>query len=97
MAQKVNWRFDEERKSGGIEPGVIEVKVKSGHLFSERADFAYGHPKNPISINDLIAKFRECCKYSVKPLSADTVERAIYLVTHLEEVEDIGQILGPFS
>ena len=97
MAQKVNWRFDEKRKSGGIEPGVIEVKVKSGHLFSERADFAYGHPKNPISIDDLITKFRECCNYSIKTLSRDTVERVIYLITHLERVKEIGQIVELIS
>lgn len=90
--QKVSWRFDEGRESSGIEPGVIELKTKSGDLFFQRADFAYGHPKNPISTDDLIAKFRDCCNYSAKPLSPDTVERVIHLVTHLEEVEDVAEI-----
>jgi 2-methylcitrate dehydratase PrpD len=43
MAQKVKWRFEKKPKSGGIELGVIGVRVKGDHLFSVQADFAYGH------------------------------------------------------
>jgi len=95
--EKISWRFDEERKSAGVEPGVIEVKVRSGDLFTMREDFAYGHPKNPIAMDDLIAKFRDCCNYSAKPLSADVVDKVIHLVTHLEEVEDVAQIVQLLS
>jgi 2-methylcitrate dehydratase PrpD len=91
-AQNVSWRLDEGRESASIEPGVIELKTKSGDLFSQRADFAYGHPKNPMTTDDLIAKFRDCCNYSAKPLSPDTVDRVIHLVTHLEDVEDVAEI-----
>lgn len=97
MAQKVGWRFDKERKSEGIEPGVIEVNVKGGEVFSQRVDFAYGHPKNPISMDDLITKFKECCNYSRKPLSQGTIERVVDLITHLDKVEDIGQIVELIS
>lgn len=97
QVRKVAWRFDKERKSGGIESGVIEVKVKNGLLFSERVDFAYGHPKNPISMNDLVTKFRECCKYSANPLSANSIDKVVHLVTHIEEVEDISSILQLLS
>jgi len=66
-------------------------------LLSNRADFAYGHPKNPISMDHLIAKFQECCKHSVKPLSPDSIEQVVYLVTHIEEVKDISEIVRLLS
>ena len=100
QVDKVSWRFDEGYKSGvtgGIERGLIEAKVRDGLLLSNRADFAYGHPKNPISMDHLIAKFQECCKHSVKPLSPDSIEQVVYLVTHIEEVKDISEIVRLLS
>lgn len=94
IAEKVIYRSDPRLVGigGGTAPGVVEIKTRDGKLYSERVDFAYGHPRNPLSMEDLIEKFRDCARYSARPLSKDRVDRVIQLVTKLEEVEDIGQV-----
>ena len=98
ISEKVNYRLDPQLVgAGGMSPAVVEIKTKDGKLYSKRVDFAYGAPQNPLSMEDLIAKFRDCARYSAKPLSKDKVERVIGLVTKLEEVTDVSQIIQLLS
>lgn len=46
-----------------------------------------------MSWEDLAAKFRDCASYSVKPLASSNIEKAIELITKLEEVNNIGEII----
>ncbi len=95
VSEKVTYRLDPQLGLGkrGVTPAVVEIKTKDGRLLSKKSDFPYGHPRNPLSTEDLIAKFRDCACYSVKPLSKDKVDRVIELVTKLEEVEDVSQVI----
>ena len=93
MAQKVTCSFDSELDVKGIPPAVVEIRAKNGKTYSKRIDFPYGHPRNPISTEDLIAKFRDCANYSAKPLSKEKVDRAIDLVLNLEQVKDISEVI----
>jgi hypothetical protein len=47
-----------------------------------------GSPTHPLSTAQLEAKFRDCAAHAVRPLSAESVEQAIHLVSHLEETAD---------
>ncbi len=93
LAEKVTYRIDPQLGESLIAPGQVEIKTRDGKLFTKRVDFAYGHPRNPLTMEDIIAKFRDCAQYSAKPLSRDKVNRVIELVTKLEEVEDVSQVI----
>jgi len=84
-------------KVTAIGPVIAEIKCKDGKSYSKRVDFPNGHPQKPISMDELKAKFRDCASYSVKPLTAREIDRVIEMVTNLEEVPNVSQIINLLS
>jgi len=100
VAQRVKTEFDPEIIASmpiAARPGTVAIKTKSGESYSKRVDFAYGHPKNPMTTDDLIEKFRDCTSYAAKPIPKKNIERAIELILNLEEVHDIGEVVQLFT
>jgi 2-methylcitrate dehydratase PrpD len=97
ISNKVGYRMDDacDLKYGtGHCPAKIEITLKDGRtLYGEQQGGRYGHPERPISKEDLTAKFRDCAGYAARPLSPETVEKAIAMVNRLEEVEDVAAIV----
>jgi 2-methylcitrate dehydratase PrpD len=104
VAQKVITEFKPElntpssdSKLGDVRPGVVEIKTKSGRLYSKRIDYAYGHPQNPMTMDDLVEKFRDCVSYAAEPIPKRNIERVIDLVLTLEKVDDIAKVVKLFT
>ena len=97
VAQKVVPKYDPQFNVPGIPPAIVEIKTKSGEAYSERVDFPYGHPKNPVTIDDLLKKFRDCVSYSAKPIPKEKSDKAIESILNLEEIDDVGQIIQLFT
>ncbi len=73
---------------------VIEITLTDGRVLrDDKTVYRYGHPKNPMSMEEHIEKFRDCVSYSAKPISQSNVDKAIEMLTHLEEVDDVSQIV----
>lgn len=70
--------------SPGLDPGIVDIKLKNGRVFHEEVDAPYGNPKNPMLREDLIEKFRDCANYSVKPLRSSDIDAIIGYVNNLE-------------
>ena len=68
--------------------------MKNGKRYSKRVDFSLGNPRNPMTMEDIIKKFKDCASYSAKPLSQQNIERVIEMVGKLEEVDDVSQIIS---
>jgi 2-methylcitrate dehydratase PrpD len=66
-------------------------------VYSKRVDLVYGHPQNPMSWEDLIRKFRDCASYSAKPIPEENIDRVVEMITHLENVQDVREIVGLVS
>jgi 2-methylcitrate dehydratase PrpD len=81
------------RKGTQLPPGRVTVTDRQGRTFTKTVDLPYGHHHNPIKFDDLIEKFRDCLALARKPISAADVDRVIDLVLHLEELEDIREII----
>lgn len=95
LAQKVAHRFNAELDARrGMTPGRVEIETKDGKLYSRSDDFAYGHPRNPISREDLLRKFADCVACSAKPVRKDNVDGVIKMVSQLESVSDVREIVG---
>ncbi|MHC4891502.1 MAG: MmgE/PrpD family protein [Planctomycetota bacterium] len=101
LSNKVAYRVDPEyghRPDTAMFRPAMEVKLTDGRvLSSDREIFRYGNPKNPMCKEEHIEKFRDCASYSVKPLSKDRVEEVIKMLTNLEEVDDVSQIIQSVS
>lgn len=97
IARKVRARFDAQlapagRGWTGVPPGVVEIRTQKG-CFSKRIDVALGYGSNPMSREQHVEKFKDCASYSAKKLSEADIDRVIDLIDHLEDVQDVGEIV----
>jgi len=96
LAQRVISKYDPQLKSDSktMLPATVEIKTKDGRVYSKRVDLVYGHPKNPMSWEDLIQKFRDCSSYSAKPIPKENIDQVIENIIRLEGVRDMREIVG---
>jgi 2-methylcitrate dehydratase PrpD len=96
LARKVIPIYDPSLKSNSktMLPAVVEIMTYDGSVFSKRVDLVYGHPHNPMSWDDLITKFTDCASYAVKQISGKNIDRVIGMITDLETVHDMREVVG---
>jgi 2-methylcitrate dehydratase len=98
LAQKVVPKYDERFNiQNRIGPSKVEIELIDGTSLSKELQVAYGHPKNPLSWQDLTEKFRECTACSQTPLSEENTDRIIEMVSRLEEIDDISRVVRLFT
>ncbi len=98
MARKVRYTFDPDYNilATGEPPGKVRITTTTGKELSKRLDIPYGDPRNPISKDRLLEKFRECLSYSARPMSAENTKKAVELLDGLENVKDIRMLTELF-
>jgi 2-methylcitrate dehydratase PrpD len=89
MIPRVNFYIDQESESAGLNKmtSLIRIHMKDGSVISGRADFAKGHPANPMSYEDEADKFRGCAVFAKWP--SDKAESAIRMVRSIESASDV--------
>jgi 2-methylcitrate dehydratase PrpD len=62
LLKRVNFYVDGESEKAGLNKmtSILNIHLKNGQIISGRADFAKGHPANPMSFDDVADKFRGC-------------------------------------
>ena len=80
------------KHSGGLNKmtSIIKIHMKDGRTISGRAEFAKGHPANPMSYGEEADKFRGCAEFAKWP-SAKT-ESVIQIVRTLDKAPDVSRI-----
>ena len=84
--------YEVDTQSGRGE-GFIQIKTEHEEITSRNIEFVYGHPKNPISQDALVAKFMDCVAYSAKKISEKKLNKVVQLILNLEDVKNIGEIV----
>lgn len=87
-----------------IESGMIEIQQKTG-VFASRVKIKSGgktyssevvivreHPKNSISLEECINKFKKIIGFLIKSLRSGTVKRVISEVETMEEMRDVAEL-----
>ncbi|MFH1672468.1 MAG: MmgE/PrpD family protein, partial [Pseudomonadota bacterium] len=72
----------------------IEIKGKSGQIWSKHLKNPKGHPANPMSDEEIEEKFRGLTRNMLGPKQTQT---ALELLWHIEEVDDVGKIFNALS
>jgi len=93
MAKKVHPRILPELTRREVETAIVEIKTMDGHLYSERVDYRKGNPNNPMTMEELINKFRDCSSFGRKKFSGWDIDRVIQLVENMEEVAAVDQVI----
>jgi len=70
---------------------TLNVKLKDGRKFSQHVEIPKGWPKNPLSEEELVAKYKDCAQLVLSP---SDIDRSVELLKNLEEVEDITELMN---
>jgi 2-methylcitrate dehydratase PrpD len=89
--------LDSEVKEGQTHsdpPQVVTVKLQNGTAYSHQVPFAKGESRNPMSLEEIIDKFRDCAGLV---LSARDMNRVLELVLNLESLPDTTELMQLLS
>jgi 2-methylcitrate dehydratase PrpD len=87
---KVELEFARKRVS---EPALVEIKMHNGAIYSKRIDYHFGSPENPMSFDDVAAKYKHCCEYAIKSIPLERQDKVIMMVEDLENIDEVAQII----
>ncbi|MCE9641625.1 MAG: MmgE/PrpD family protein [Betaproteobacteria bacterium] len=93
MIQRVNCAYDAElvaRAGLGSQPGRVTVTMRDGRSFTQEVLYPKGHPKNPMNVDELKAKFKGLTAGFVSETDCD---RIYDLVINLDTASDIAPIM----
>ena len=91
LCQQTRLVYDEELDKGYPEQysSIVEVSLKNGTMHSQRVDWPKGYPNNPLTQEELVAKF---LRLVTTVISKERAEEIIAMVDRLEQVENIGEL-----
>jgi 2-methylcitrate dehydratase PrpD len=69
---------------------VLRITFSDGQMLTKKVIAPRGHPQNPISVEDLISKYRDCTHLA---LSQELVEYSLDFVMNLEKMNDISPLM----
>jgi 2-methylcitrate dehydratase PrpD len=78
--------------SSAVSRPTVEIRTRDGRLHTRKVDQVPGDPRQPVRREFLEAKFRDCARFSARPLDAGRVERVIEHVWNLENLADATEI-----
>src|SRR5437667_2413101 len=92
LLRRVNFYVDPEAEKAGLNKmtSIIKIHMKDGKTIAGRAEFAKGHPDNPMSYEDEADKFRGCAEFAKWPSAK--AESVIQIVRTLEKASDVSKI-----
>ena len=91
LARKVAVTRDEQMDGRAGYPAAVRIRTRRGD-FSQRVDFVKGSLENPMSMDDIIAKFRKCIPFSARPIPQRTTERIIEAVVSLDQLQNSAEL-----
>src|SRR5262245_34724430 len=80
----------EEGQTHSDPPQIVMVKLRNGKRYSHQVPFAKGEPRNPMSLDEILEKFRDCAGTVLSP---PAIERSSELVLKLETLQDITELM----
>jgi 2-methylcitrate dehydratase PrpD len=94
MARRITPQYDSSLSPPKkMEFGRVQIKTRGGQVFMSRTvEVAKGHPLNPMTDTELVAKFRDCLGHAARSIPRENIDRAIDVVADLESVPQVGAI-----
>jgi 2-methylcitrate dehydratase PrpD len=98
LTHKITPEFQPQQSSDSykVPPGIVQIKTKDGRIFSERVDYWHGAHQDPMTMDEIISKFRGCASYAAKTMSKKKILRIIDIVDSLEEIIEMTELINQF-
>jgi 2-methylcitrate dehydratase PrpD len=92
MIRKINFYVDPEAESAGFDKmtSILKIHLTDGRVITGRADFGKGSPANPMSFDDVAAKFRGCAEFAEWPKAK--TEGIITFVKGLDAAQNMSAL-----
>ncbi len=90
---KVRWTYDATLDGHTFEPSRVEIATKTGQRYEAGCTVALGHPDNPMTVEQRIAKFMECASAAAIPVSKSQAMRVVDAVERLDDCTDIASLM----
>jgi 2-methylcitrate dehydratase PrpD len=97
MIERIEFGVHPEAEAAGYEKmtTIIEIQLADGRSIGGRADFGKGSPANPMSDDELAAKFHECAAWGKLPRkSADKVVEMVFELEKLKSIRGLTRLLA---
>ena len=75
----------------------ITVQRTDGRSVTVEASDPIGSPEKPLTDAQFKAKFRDCARNAVAPLSDETLDAVLTAIRRLETLPDARELMKPFS
>ena len=92
LTQKITYNVEPEFET--IKQGLIRITTKGGVISSDKVDYIYGHPNNPMSTEALADKFMNCTAYAANKISKRNRTKLFHSILELEQLNDISEIIA---
>lgn len=76
-----------------ITPAKVSIRFRDGQTVHARVDYSKGHPRNPMTPEEFVAKTVDCATVAARPLDAETVDRFASTVSELQSIPDIAMLV----
>jgi len=93
LARKVRVISDPALDARGHTALDMQVFTTSGDTYFKNMDIAPGFPGNPLTQREHEERFWDCLNFAARPVERQSAEKIISLVTRLEELEDIRNLI----
>jgi 2-methylcitrate dehydratase PrpD len=92
MIRKVHFGVNPIAEAAGYNKmtTIIDIHLKDGRTISGRADFGKGSPANPMSYDEVAAKFTDCAMFVKWPPAK--AKAIVDMVRHLEEIPNVTSL-----
>lgn len=94
LTSKISAEIDPTLTGDSIEPTRVCIKTKDGREYVDQVDIPLGSPQKPFKQDDIKRKLRECNSVSIRPMSDESLDNLIKKIESLEEMEDVGAVIG---
>ena len=97
MIERVRFGVNAEAERAGYDKmtSILDIHLKNGRTISGRADFAKGNPADPMSFDEVAAKFEDCARFAKWPAAKATA--IVQNMRKIEEVPDVRTITALLS
>jgi 2-methylcitrate dehydratase PrpD len=93
LAKRVEVVVDPAMELRGHTPVDMTVFMKDGREFFRQIDIAPGFPGNPLTKEEMEARFHDCISYAEKPLPKQNVEGIVENVSRVDRLSDVRVLI----
>lgn len=93
LAKRFHVVSDNSDDPNAMTPQTLTITLHNGQQHSLFLPATLGSPQRPLSRQQHLSKFRQCCRSGAYPMDEDAIDAIISFVDTLETAHDVGQLV----